>query len=147
MNILVVDDEAVMVESIRIGLESKGYHVFEALSAQQALDQLYHGDHRIDLIATDYLMPTMNGIDLLEAIRKSHPTLPVILMTAYAQTDLAIAALKSQCNSFIEKPFTLDQLVAEIERINLHLFQNTRNDLHQLLRNCRNKQQFFNGSA
>ncbi|MBI5589348.1 MAG: response regulator [Deltaproteobacteria bacterium] len=134
MNILVVDDEAVMVESIKIGLESNGYRVFEALSAQQALDRLSHADHGIDLIATDYLMPSMNGIDLLEAVRKSHPTLPILIMTAYAETRLVIEALKSQCDSFIEKPFRLDQLVAEIERIKLRLLQNTRSgDLHELL--------------
>lgn len=134
MNILVVDDEAVMLESIRIGLESNGYRVFEAFSAQQALDQLYHGGHRIDLVATDYYMPTMNGIDLLEAVRRSYPTLPVILMTAYAETSLVIEALKHHCDSFIEKPFSLDHLIAEIERVRLHLLQNTKSsDLHQLL--------------
>jgi signal transduction histidine kinase len=133
MNILVVDDEAVMLESIRIGLESNGYRVFEALSAQQALDQLYHGNHRIDLVATDYYMPTMNGIDLLEAVRRSHPTLPVMIMTAYAETSLVIEALKHHCDSFIEKPFSLDHLIAEIERIKLHLLQNTRSSVMQQL--------------
>ena len=117
MNILVVDDEPAMAESIRIGLESMGHRAFEALSAQQALDLLYHGGHRIDLIATDYLMPAMNGIDLLKAVRRSHPTLPVMILTAYAETSLVIEALKNRCDSFIEKPFSLDQLVAEIERI------------------------------
>jgi DNA-binding NtrC family response regulator len=120
MNILVVDDEAVMLESIRIGLESNGHRVFQAHSAQEALDQLYFNGHRIDLVATDYLMPTMNGIDLLKAIRRRHPTLPVILITAYADKWLAIEALKNRCDSLIEKPFSLDQLVAEIERIKLH---------------------------
>ena len=134
MNILVVDDEAVMLDSIRIGLESYGYRIVEAHSAQQALDKLNNGNHDIDLVATDYLMPTMNGIDLLEAVRRSYPSLPVILMTAYAETDLVIEALKNHCDSFIEKPFSLDQLVAEIERIRLHLLRNTNSsDLHQIL--------------
>ena len=104
MNILVVDDEAVMLDSIRIGLESYGYRIVEAHSAQQALDKLNNGNHDIDLVATDYLMPTMNGIDLLEAVRRSYPSLPVILMTAYAETDLVIEALKNHCDSFIDSP-------------------------------------------
>jgi signal transduction histidine kinase len=134
MNILVVDDEVLMIGSISRGLASKGYRVFEALGAQQALDQLDHGGHGIDLVITDYLMPTMNGIDLLNAIRRTRPILPIILMTAYAQTSLVIEALKNHCDSFIEKPFCLDQLVAEIERIRLHLLQNTKSsDLHQIL--------------
>jgi signal transduction histidine kinase len=134
MSILVVDDEAVMVESIRIGLESSGYHVLRAFGANQALDVLNGGGHNIDLIVTDYLMPKMNGLDLLVAVRKRYPTLPVIIMTAYAETSLVIEAMKNHCDSFIEKPFSPDQLVVEIERIKLHQLQNTRScDLHQIL--------------
>ncbi|MEI6260403.1 MAG: hybrid sensor histidine kinase/response regulator [Deltaproteobacteria bacterium] len=134
MNILVVDDEAVMVESIRIGLESSGYRVIEAFSAQQALDHLNQGGQMIDLVVTDYLMPKMNGLDLLGAVRRSHPFLPVVIMTAYAETSLVIEAMKNHCDSFIEKPFSLDQLITEIERIKLYQLQNTRSsDLHQIL--------------
>jgi signal transduction histidine kinase len=134
MNLLVVDDEVRMLGTIRRGVASKGYRVFEALGAQQALDQLNHGGHGIDLVITDYLMPTMNGIDLLNAIRSTHPTLPVIIMTAYADTGLVIEAMKNHCDGFIEKPFNLDHLVAEIERIKQHQIQNTKSsDLHQLL--------------
>jgi DNA-binding NtrC family response regulator len=116
---LVVEDEPVMLESIRIGLENNGYRVFQANNVQQALDLLYFEGHRIDLIATDYLMPKTNGIDLLKAIRRSHPNLPVIIITAYADKNLAIEAVKNRCDSLIEKPFSLDHLVAEIERIKL----------------------------
>ena len=91
MNILVVDDEAVMVESIRIGLESSGYHVIGAFGAQQALDMLNNVGCNIDLVVTDYLMPKMNGLDLLGAVRKSHPTLPIIIMTAYALSLIHIS--------------------------------------------------------
>jgi DNA-binding NtrC family response regulator len=92
------------------------------------------GAHGIDLVVADYLMPTMNGLDLLAAVRRSHPALPVILMTAYARTSLVVEASRNRCDGFIEKPFNFDQLVAEIERIKLHLLQSTKSsDLHQLL--------------
>jgi len=134
MNILVVDDETVMVDSIRIGLESRGYRVFEGNSVKQALHQLHHGEHRIDMVVTDYLMPTMNGLDLLSVIRERHPILPVILMTAYAETSLVIEAMKNHCNSFIEKPFSLQQLVDEIETVKLYNLQNTKiGDLQKIL--------------
>jgi CheY-like chemotaxis protein len=134
MNILVVDDEVIIVESIRMGLENNGYRVFEAFNGEQALEQLSYGDQRIDLVITDYLMPAMNGLELLMAIRKTRPTLPVIIMTAYAETSLIIEALKNRCDSFIEKPLNPGQLIAEIERIKLYLVQNTKSrDLHQLL--------------
>lgn len=117
MNILVVDDEVVMVDSIRIGLESRGYQVVEAYSAHQALELLAHDDHRIDLVITDYLMTPTNGLELLAAIRKHQPTLPVIIMTAYGEKGLVVQVLKNRGNSFIDKPFSLEQLVAEIENI------------------------------
>jgi DNA-binding NtrC family response regulator len=123
MNILVVDSEVVMVESIRRGMGPKGYLVLEAFGAQQALDQLYHGGHKIDMVVTNHQMPAMNGIDLLLAIRKTHPTLPVVIITAHARTSLVIEDLKDRYDCIIEKPFTRDQLVAEIERIRLHLLQ------------------------
>lgn len=134
MNILVVDDETTMVESLRIGLESNGYQVFGALSGEQALDHLCHGDHRIDLLITDYLMPTMNGLDLLAAVRRKQPSLSVMIMTAYSDTDLLIKALRDHCDSFIEKPFSLDQLMVEIERIRQYILKNTNSsELHHFL--------------
>lgn len=134
MNVLIVDDETVMLDSLRIALESSGYRVFQALGAQQAINILCQGGRRIDLVATDYLMPAMNGIELLEAVRRTHPLLPVIIMTAYAETRLVIEAMKNRCDGFIEKPFSLDQLIAEIERIKLNQLRNTRSgDLHQIL--------------
>jgi len=118
MNILVVDDEAVLVESIKIGLQSKGHQVIAANCGQEALDYLFEGGQRIDMVITDYLMPGMTGIDLLVAIRQRAPTLPVVLMTAYGETKLVIEALKNKCDGFLEKPFTLDHLIQEIEAVN-----------------------------
>lgn len=125
MNILFVEDEAVMIESIRIGLENCGYRFFGTHRALQALHQLRQGGQRIDLIVTDYLMPGMNGIDFLKAVRKSHPTLPVIIMSANADKNLLIEAIKNRCDGFIEKPFSPEQLVSEIERLRNHIFPNT----------------------
>jgi DNA-binding NtrC family response regulator len=117
MNILLVDDESIMVQSIKIGLEMKGYHVVNADSASKALNLLYGDGNSVDMVVTDYLMPTMNGMELLAAIRRFRPSLPVIIMTAYAETSLVIEALKNHCDAFIEKPFKPEALVLEIERV------------------------------
>lgn len=124
MDILVVDDDAKMLESIRIGLESSGHCVFEALSSKQALDQLGLEGSGICMVVTDYLMPEMNGIDLLKAIRRNRLHLPVIIMTAYAEKGMVIEAFNNGCDSLIEKPFRLDQLVVEIEKIRIDLLRN-----------------------
>ena len=122
MNILVVDDDAKMVESIRIGLQCSGYGVYEALNGQQALERLSQDDCQIDVVVTDYLMSAMNGVDLLKAIRRQDPCLPVIMMTGYAETSTIIEAIQNNCSGFIEKPFRLDQLIAEIGRVTPHIF-------------------------
>ena len=117
MVLLVVDDEAVQLESLRRGLRSKGYSVFGATSGQEALDVLKsrEGDE-IGLVITDYAMPDMNGIELLNCIRAASKTLPTILMTAYGDKQIVINALRSGCEGYIEKPFTLEQLLGEIQR-------------------------------
>lgn len=117
MNILVVDDEPVMLDSIRIALESNGHRVIGVRSPQEALHQLFSGATPIGLVLTDYLMSGMTGLELLEMVREKHTDLPVILMTAYSETALVIQALKHHCDGFIEKPFSPDQLLAEFDRI------------------------------
>lgn len=134
MNILVVDDETAMANSLRIGLESRGYWAFKAYSGQQAIDLLAHGGDRIDLVVADYMMPAMNGLELIVALHDISPTLPTMIMTAHAEKNLVIEALKLRCDGFIEKPFRLDQLVEEIERIRFRSLQNSpANDMRQLL--------------
>jgi len=130
MNIMIVDDERVQIESVRRGLRSKGYHILEALNAEEALQKLNGDNPKVDIVLTDYAMPGMNGMDLLKKIRRKNKCLPVIMMTAYGEKDLVIDALRNRCNSFIEKPFTLDQLVKEIKRAEINIFQNAGS--HQL---------------
>ena len=117
MNVLIVDNEIVQVENLRIGLSSRGYHVLQALSGHEALDLIEDDALEIDLVITDYAMPGINGIELLQNIRWRHGDLPVILMTAYGERDIVLDALRNHCNGFIDKPFTLDNLLHEIDRV------------------------------
>lgn len=116
MHILVVDDEAMLVESIRIGLSSKGHHVLAASSAHQALDLLAHSRQRVDLVLTDYLMPGMNGLELLIELQGRYPSLPVVIMTGYAENNRIRESLRRHSMGLIKKPFSLKQLVEALER-------------------------------
>ncbi len=119
MNILIVDDEIVQLESLKRGLRSRGYDAQLALGGQDALSRLQDcsgAGSGIDLVITDYAMPVMTGLELLKRIREHYGNLPVIMMTAYGQKELIVEALRYRCDSFIEKPFTLDRLVREIEK-------------------------------
>jgi len=128
MNILIVDDEPVQLESLRRGLNSKGYKVFEATNAEEALFHLNSGnnkENKIDLVLLDYDLPGINGIELLKIIREKHGFLPVVIMTGYVRMDDVIDLLHNRCDGFIEKPFTLKQLIEEIERVRLSHLEKT----------------------
>jgi len=114
--ILIVDDKRVQLKTLKRGLRTKGYQVIEAISAKEALDHLINYNH-IDIILTDYAMPEMNGIELLQKIRENNKTIPVIIMTAYGDKDLVIEAMHHRCNGFIDKPFDMDELLEEIKNI------------------------------
>lgn len=115
--ILVVDDKRVQLKTLKRGLRTRGYRVVEAISGKQALDHLGK-DERIDIVLTDYTMPEMNGIELLQKIRETNKTIPVIIMTAYGDKDLVVEAMHFRCNGFIDKPFDMDELLAIIHKYN-----------------------------
>ena len=118
MNILVVDNNAVWLETLKRGLKTRGYQTLEALGADEALEKLSNPNTpAIDLVLTDYLMSEMNGIELLKEIRMNYGALPVILMTAHEEKVLLLDAFRNHCNGFVVKSFTLDQLMQEIKRV------------------------------
>ena len=101
MNILIVDNNAVWLETLKRGLSISGHEVIEAMSANEALMNLSNPDTPgIDLVLTDYVMAQMNGIELLKEIRLNYGSLPVIIMTAYAENSLLIDAFRNHCNGF-----------------------------------------------
>ena len=118
MKVLVVDDEVRELQRLSIALKKNGFSVLESSNAFRALEYVDRGEY-MDLILTDYLMPEMNGMDLLMEIRGKRPQLPVIIMTEDADREFAVKALHYKCNGLLEKPFTLDSLQKEIERVTL----------------------------
>lgn len=117
VHIMIVDDNVEALGLIERGLRMGGHTAIKASSGQEALEQLHCGGNGIDLILTDYTMPQMNGLVLLKKIKELRPLLPVIIMTAYSEKRMVIEAIRSDCNGFIEKPFTYEELMTEIERV------------------------------
>jgi len=113
-HILVVDDELKVLEMIRFFLEKSGYQASTvncAESAYQLLDQ-----HKIDVILTDVNMPGEDGIKFLAKVHKLLPDVPVILMTGYAQLQIAVDAIKNGAFEFICKPFDLQHLSQVLDK-------------------------------
>ena len=99
--ILVVDDEESMVQFMTVLLRREGYEVMTAASGPQALELLQESS--VDAVVTDLKMPGMDGIELLDRIKKLDETLPVIIMTAYASQRSAIDALNLGAFQYLEK--------------------------------------------
>lgn len=107
-NILIVDDEEVIRNICFRSLQPQGYDVTLAENAIRALDCLRK--QRIDVVFSDFKMPMMDGIELLQAIKRDHPHVEVIIMTAYATIESAIHAMKHGAYDFILKPVKPDRI-------------------------------------
>jgi putative two-component system response regulator len=117
--ILVVDDDADVRDSIFLYLnEIKDYSVFAYDGASEAMDKIQKDN--IDVVLTDIVMPEISGIELLEKIRQFNSQIPVILMTGFADLDIAIAAIKKGAFDFILKPFHPDYLHHSIKKAIQH---------------------------
>ncbi|MEO1087687.1 MAG: response regulator, partial [Acidobacteriota bacterium] len=106
--VLVVDDEASMIEFLRLFFEEEGYSVQTAGSVTEARSKIA-GD-RFDLVLSDILMPDGNGLELLREIKEASPHTAVIMMTAYTSTKSAVEAMKLGAYTYVSKPFDVDEL-------------------------------------
>ncbi len=112
--ILAVDDDPDLLRLLTIRLKSAGYEVAVAISAEQALSQLSVA--RPDLVVTDLRMSGMDGMALFEAIHRTQPTLPVIILTAHGTIPDAVAATKRGVFGYLTKPFDGQSLLEEVAR-------------------------------
>ena len=116
--ILLVDDFATMRKIVRNELRKLGFKdILEAEDGKQALEVLTMAT--VDLVITDWNMPTMDGLELLKAIRADGRIkhLPVLMLTAEAKRENIIAALQAGVTNYIVKPFTADALKAKIDKV------------------------------
>ena len=117
MRILIVDDEKDQLKALDLGLRSNGFETKTAGSADEAISLLDRQSHSVDLVLTDFVMPGMNGLQLLRAIKKKYPFLPVVIMSAKGTGRLAKNAAESGGEKFMHKPFLMEELIREIRKI------------------------------
>ena len=117
-SVLVIDDEAGILETLRILLKNEGFTPVTALGGKAGLDALETSSP--DIVLTDIRMPTISGIEVLAAVKARDPQLPVVLMTAQASMQSAIQAVNEGAYYYIQKPFRNDELVAILRRAAEH---------------------------
>ena len=112
MNVLVVDDDRQIVDSIAIFLKGEGYGVFKAYDGMEALEAL--GDREVHLMILDIMMPKMDGIRTLMKLRESR-NIPVILLSAKSEDTDKILGLTAGADDYMTKPFNPSELMARVK--------------------------------
>ncbi|HHP7234270.1 MAG TPA: sigma-54-dependent transcriptional regulator [Desulfobacterales bacterium] len=112
-SILVVDDDRNILNVIQMRLEAEGYQVFKAPDSRRAVG--ISRSNEIDLALVDLKLQETDGIQLMLELRKGHPDLPVIILTAHGSIDSAVEAMKKGAVSYITKPFNYHELLLQIE--------------------------------
>ena len=110
--VLVVDDDSGMLASLRGLFRSRGQEALVARSGQEALDQLAG----VDAVVTDFAMPGMDGVQLVQAIHDRDESLPVILLTAHGSERVAVQAMKSGAYDYLTKPFDAEEFSVVVDR-------------------------------
>ena len=113
-HLLIVDDEEPQRLMLASLLGRAGFEVDAARDGSEALELLRN--HNYDLMLTDQRMPKMDGLELLERVRRDHADLPVVLMTAYGSVSTAVEAMKRGAADYLTKPFERDELLIVVSR-------------------------------
>ncbi len=111
---LIVDDEATLRQVLRRLMESDGFDCAEAASGSEAAEMLTQRDTMI--VLTDLRMPGMDGIGLLQAVRRHSPDTAVVLITGVSDIDVAVSCLAQGAMDYLTKPFTLEEVRARVRQ-------------------------------
>ena len=113
--ILVVDDEPMVCEAVKMLLEFDGHQVVTAVNGNEALALFDHGG--FDVVITDYTMPGMKGDELALALKARLPAQPVIMLTAHAEMIKTVAVPLKGVDQLVSKPFQFQDLREAIQRV------------------------------
>lgn len=144
--ILVVDDDDLVAGSLKKVLSKIGYNVEICLRASEIEEVI--SNFQPDVILLDIYLTTHNGIDVLKSLKKKYASVPVIMITGYADVKIAVTAIKSGAFDFLLKPIDLDQLKAVLDKAveNIRL-KSEVSKLHSLLEDNELTREFFGKSS
>lgn len=112
--LLIADDDEAIRELLREFFQGLGYEMATAANGSEALTMI--SQHDFDCIISDHIMPDMNGIELLEQIRKIGKKTPFLMITGYPTIEIAVEAMKQGAYDYITKPLQLEDVRIKVER-------------------------------
>jgi two-component system, OmpR family, response regulator len=115
INVLVVDDEAVLAEMVSMALRYEGWNIATAGDGAAALESAR--SQRPDVVVLDVMLPDMSGLDVLRKLREETPQLPVLLLTAKDALEDRIAGLTAGGDDYVTKPFSLEEVVLRLRAL------------------------------
>ncbi len=115
INILIVDDDRDICEYMELLLSQSGYNVDTCSKPEDAIYQLREGDYHV--VVLDIMMPNLNGMELLEEIRRFDNDIDVIIFTGNPTVQTAVQSLKLKVSDYIQKPFDIEYFNTSLERI------------------------------
>ena len=143
MKILIVEDEQGICRFLSEGLQEEGYETVIANDGAKGLEAFF--EQKPDLVLLDWMLPTMDGIEVLKRIRDVDAITPVLFLTAKDTVANTVEGLRTGANDYIKKPFSFEEL---LERIKVH-FRNHTEDDNRFLGNVRinvsSRQAFVDG--
>ena len=108
MEIMLIDDDEWIRDSLCIFFESEGCHITALETAEEGMEAIKKHDY--DILVTDYRLPGMDGLEFLRHVRGTQPHIMTILITAYKSEDIVSEAIKLGVQDFIDKPFTTETI-------------------------------------
>jgi DNA-binding response OmpR family regulator len=112
MKILVIEDEARILSFLARGLEAEGYRVEGASDGRDGLARAVQDEW--DLVLLDLMLPGLNGLDVLDALHRSRPELPVLILSARADLPTKLRGFELGASDYVAKPVALDELLARV---------------------------------
>lgn len=120
LKVLVIDDEPPIRRLLRMGLSTQGYEILEAANGKIALQLL---PQKPDLIILDLGLPDTEGLDLLQKIRASNETVPIVVLSSRGDEVTKVQALESGADDYLTKPFGMEELLARMRAALRHRLQ------------------------
>ncbi|HJL16501.1 MAG TPA: sigma-54 dependent transcriptional regulator [Sandaracinaceae bacterium LLY-WYZ-13_1] len=112
--VLIVDDDRAVGTVLQGLLRQAGHEAAFVLSAEEALARV--ASRPVDLVLTDLRMPSMDGMELLEALKERAPEIPVVMLTAHGSVETAVEAMKKGAADFLRKPFDRDEVLFTVDK-------------------------------